>query len=90
MGSTGTYSVGGQSRVTCKLGACEITDNKTVIPKTGKLPYLAIPGGLGFAAYYKWSMDMKKLIVAVDVNIPDVGVEYRIDYSLSRHTILKG
>ena len=75
-GSTGTYSVGGQSRVTCKAGVCDISDNKTVISKSGKLPYLAIPAGLGFAAYYKWSMDKKKLFVAVDVNIPDVGVEY--------------
>jgi hypothetical protein len=76
IGSNGTYSVGGQSRVTCKIGFCDMSDNKTVIPKSGKLPYLATPGGLGFAAYYKWSMDMKKLIVAVDVNIPGVGVEY--------------
>ncbi len=75
-GSTGTYSVGGQSRVTCKLGACQISDNKTVLTKTGKLPYLATPAGLGFAAYYKWSIDMKKLIVSLDVNIPNVGVEY--------------
>ncbi len=75
-GSTGTYAVGGQSRITCKLGLCEVNDNKSVLPKTGKLPYLAIPAGLGFAAYYKWSTDKKKLIVAVDVNIPGVGVEY--------------
>jgi len=75
-GSTGTYSVGGQSRVTCKLNVCEVTDNKTVIPRSGELPYVTTPDRLGFVAYYKWSMDMKKLTVAVDVNIPDVGVEF--------------
>ena len=75
-GSAGTYSVGGTSSVTCPLGICEITDNKTVVAKSGKLPYLETAVGLGFAAYYKWSKDMKKLIVAVDVNIPDVGVEW--------------
>ena len=31
---------------------------------------------LGFVAFYKWSKDMKKLTIQLDVNIPNVGVEF--------------
>ncbi|MEO5980022.1 MAG: hypothetical protein ABIS36_09705 [Chryseolinea sp.] len=75
-GSAGTYSVGGQSNITCPLGQCESTEKQTIVLKNGKLPYLEAASGMGFAAYYKWSKDKKKLIVSLDVNITDVGVEY--------------
>jgi hypothetical protein len=74
--STGTYSVGGQTRITCKSLGCDVKDNRNVAARSGQLPYrIATTSELGFAAFYKWSEDMKKLTIMLDVNIPNVGIE---------------
>lgn len=75
--SSGTYSVGGQTRITCASAGCDVKDNRDVAARSGKLPYrLASSGELGFVAFYQWSSDMKKLTITLDVKIPNVGVEY--------------
>jgi hypothetical protein len=76
--SSATYSVGGQTRITCTSAGCDIKDNRNVAARSGTLPYrLASTGVLGFVAFYQWSSDMKKLTITLDVKIPDVGVEYQ-------------
>ncbi|HMG93426.1 MAG TPA: hypothetical protein VK589_25385 [Chryseolinea sp.] len=76
IGSKGTYSVGGQTRITCKSAGCDVKDNRNVAARSGQLPYrLGSTPELGFTAFYKWSSDMKKLSITLDVNIPNVGIQ---------------
>jgi hypothetical protein len=50
-------------------------DTETAVNRQGVVPFSITQPGLGFAAYYVWSKDLKKIDVHVIVNIPDSGME---------------
>lgn len=92
--SSGTYSVSGLRTASCVKGDCTMRDTEATIAQEGTLPYSVSQPGLGYGAYYKWSIDMKSIEVNVIVNIPDVGMEMELythcdgeDEITSRHSV---
>lgn len=73
--STGTYTVGGQRSAQCVKNGCTMRDTESFLARHGPLPYTFRQPALGFEAFYKWSVDMKKIEVHVVVNLPDMGME---------------
>ena len=78
VGSTGTYTVGGQRLAYCVMGDCSLRDTESAVGQHGPLPFTLVNQGLGYGAYYKWSTDMKKIEVNVIVNIPNSGMEIEL------------
>ncbi len=78
IGSSGTFTVGGQRLATCVKDKCTMRDTETAVNRQGVVPFSITQPGLGFAAYYKWSKDLKKIDVNVIVNIPDSGMEMEL------------
>jgi hypothetical protein len=76
IGSTGNYVTGGQRHATCEIEGCQVTQTESATSRNGVLPYSSMTTGLGFSAFYKWSLDMKTLHVSLYVNVPDVGYEF--------------
>ena len=78
IGSTGNFNIGGQWHANCQIEKCQIEQTQSAVSRNGVLPYLiGASSGLGFGAYYKWSVDMKTLYVTLYVTVPDVGYETR-------------
>ena len=78
IGSSGTFTIGGQRLASCVKDKCTMRDTETAVNRQGVVPFSITQPGLGFAAYYTWSKDLKKIEVNVIVNIPDCGMEMEL------------
>jgi len=90
IGSTGNFVFGGQRHASCQIEDCQATQTESAVSRNGILPYAIFTPGLGFGAYYKWSVDTKILFVSLNVTVPDVGYEFKSNLQCPGKPAAKG